>query len=90
MFSSTTPPPRPLLFLISLLTIAALGLFWRTSTITLPPDVTLLRPGGDAVGLPQDRSDFSISPVRAGPLVYPVSFDGDVRDLPQSGPSENP
>ncbi len=85
------PSPNPRLFLIFLMScfaVAALGLFWRTSTITLPSEVALLRPGGDALGVPQDRTDFSISPVRAGPLVYPVSFDGDVRDLPQIGPSD--
>jgi hypothetical protein len=48
----------------------------------------LLGPGGMEVHFTQDLTDTSMSAVRQGEAVYPASFDGDVRDLPQIGPSE--
>lgn len=75
---------------LGLLLAAAVGIPLRQQQAAevTHPTVSLMRPGGDTVAFSQDTTDTSISPVQTGELVYPAVFDGDLRDLPQVGPSE--
>ncbi len=51
--------------------------------------VQLLAPGGQrVVEVQRDITDTSMSAIQAGTSVSAVSFDGDLRDLPQVGPEE--
>jgi len=50
--------------------------------------VRLLGLGGVEVPFTQDMSDTRVGPVQRGEPVQAASFDGDLRNLPQVGPSE--
>ncbi|GAB4581439.1 MAG: hypothetical protein Fur0022_41860 [Anaerolineales bacterium] len=68
---------------------AVLGIALRHQEVAVAnPTVNLLRPGGDTIAFTQDTTDTSMSKVQNGETVYPAVFNGDVRDLPQVGPTE--
>ena len=53
--------------------------------------VQLLRPDSQRiVELQRDLTDSSMSEIRSGETTAAVSFDGDLRDLPQIGPEKRP
>lgn len=82
---------RQVIFVVCLLLLfaAAIGIpLQHRQTAETPSTVTLMRPGGDTVIFTQDTSDTSMSNVQAGETAYPAAFNGDVRDLPQIGPTE--
>jgi hypothetical protein len=77
-----------ILFVAALIGIPLQG---RTGQVAAPLEsqpISLLRPGGDSIEFTLDPTDTSQSDVQQGETVYPVSFDMDVRDLPQIGPDE--
>lgn len=76
--------------LIGLLVLALVGIFWQVRTQSASEassSVVLALPGGGEVVFQQDMADTSISETKTGETVYPASFNGDVRDLPQVGPT---
>lgn len=75
--------------LIGILTLALGGIFWQAQqTADESSQVSLMLPGGAEVPFYQDMTNTFIGETKTGGPVYPASFDGDVRDLPQIGPSE--
>lgn len=92
MFKLSRPNGRTVILTlgVGLLLTAAIGipLQQRQMADTTTSPVTLMRPGGDSVVFTQDSADTSISPVKVGQPVSPAVFNGDLRDLPQVGPTE--
>ncbi|MFZ0545240.1 MAG: hypothetical protein WAM60_07370 [Candidatus Promineifilaceae bacterium] len=78
------------------LVVGVVGLFLLLRTSSPAPEsaerdaaIELLLPGEDVITkVERDFSDTSISDIQAGTTEAAVSFDGDVRDLPQIGPEE--
>ena len=77
-----------LFFLAICLLVALVGIFWQGRQVAENANISLLRPGGDVVEFVQDTTDTSVSEIKRGDPVYPASYNGDVRDLPQIGPTE--
>lgn len=78
-----------ILGLCTMLVLAIIGITHKQQQVTeTPSPVMLMRPGGDSITFTQDTTDTSMSKVQSSDLVYPVSFNGDVRSLPQVGPKE--
>nr|HNB52846.1 hypothetical protein [Anaerolineales bacterium] len=73
------------LFLLTCLLIALVGIPWQAQQAAQeqPQLITMMRPGGGEVAFFQDPNDTSMSETKWGEPVYPASFDGDVRDVPQ-------
>ena len=91
MFKFPKPNGRTaiILFCFIMLVAALVGISLQHQQVAgTSATVSLLRPGGDAVQVILDATDTSSSPVREGEPVKPASFDGDLRDLPQTGPTE--
>lgn len=77
--------------LIGILILAFIGIFWQTQQANLDDasQVNLLLPGGAEIPFYQDMTDTSMSDIQRGVPVFPASFDGDLRDLPQSSLTKN-
>jgi hypothetical protein len=74
---------------LGLFLTAMIGISLRQQEVAVAnPTVNLMRPGGDTIAFTQDTTDTSMSKIQDGELVYPAEFNGDVRDLPQVGPTE--